>query len=58
MKPLIALTTFGRTDRDMRRIVTLVTLLHGRLYRPRGGGQRGGGQRGGGQRGGGRRAKL
>ena len=35
MKPLIALTTFGRTDKDMRRIVTLVTLLHGRLYRPR-----------------------
>jgi hypothetical protein len=29
------LTTFGRTDRDMKRIVTLVTLLHGRLYRPR-----------------------
>jgi len=40
MRPLITLTTFGRTDRDMRRIVTLVTLLHGRLYRPRGGGQR------------------
>jgi len=35
MRPLIALTTFGRTDKDMRRIVTLVTLLHGRLYRPR-----------------------
>jgi len=37
MRPLINLTSFGRTDRDMRRIVTLVTLLHGRLYRPRGG---------------------
>jgi acyl-CoA reductase-like NAD-dependent aldehyde dehydrogenase len=36
MRPPIALTTFGRTDRDMRRIVTFVTLLHGRLYRPRG----------------------
>ena len=36
MRPLINLTSFGRTDRDMRRIVTLVTLLHGRLYRPRG----------------------
>jgi len=36
MRPPIALTTFGRTDRDMRRVVTLVTLLHGRLYRPRG----------------------
>jgi acyl-CoA reductase-like NAD-dependent aldehyde dehydrogenase len=35
MRPLIALTTFGRTDKDMRRIVTLITLLHGRLYRPR-----------------------
>jgi acyl-CoA reductase-like NAD-dependent aldehyde dehydrogenase len=37
MRPLINLTSFGRTDKDMRRIVTLVTLLHGRLYRPRGG---------------------
>jgi acyl-CoA reductase-like NAD-dependent aldehyde dehydrogenase len=36
MRPPIELTTFGRTDRDMRRIVTVVTLLHGRLYRPRG----------------------
>ncbi len=35
MRPLVNLTSFGRTDRDMRRIVTLVTLLHGRLYRPR-----------------------
>jgi acyl-CoA reductase-like NAD-dependent aldehyde dehydrogenase len=35
MRPLINLTSFGRSDRDMRRIVTLVTLLHGRLYRPR-----------------------
>src|SRR5215470_4374158 len=40
LRPLIALTTFGRMDRDMKRIVTLVTLLHGRLYRPRGGGRR------------------
>jgi acyl-CoA reductase-like NAD-dependent aldehyde dehydrogenase len=40
MRPPIALTTFDRTDRDMQRIVTLVTLLHGRLYRPRGGGRR------------------
>ena len=36
MRPLINLTSFRRTDRDMRRIVTLVTMLHGRLYRPRG----------------------
>jgi len=34
MRPLINLLSFGRTDKDMRRIVTLVTLLHGRLYRP------------------------
>jgi acyl-CoA reductase-like NAD-dependent aldehyde dehydrogenase len=36
MRPLINLTSFRRTDKDMRRIITLVTLLHGRLYRPRG----------------------
>jgi acyl-CoA reductase-like NAD-dependent aldehyde dehydrogenase len=36
MRPLLNLTSFGRTDRDMRRLVTFVTLLHGRLYRPRG----------------------
>jgi acyl-CoA reductase-like NAD-dependent aldehyde dehydrogenase len=36
MRPLITLMSFGRTDRDMKRIITLVTLLHGRLYRPRG----------------------
>jgi len=36
MRPLVNLTSFGRTDRDMRRIVAFVTLLHGRLYRPRG----------------------
>jgi acyl-CoA reductase-like NAD-dependent aldehyde dehydrogenase len=35
MRPPITLTSFERTDKDMRRIVTLVTLLHGRLYRPR-----------------------
>ena len=37
MRPPLNLTSFRRTDRDMRRVVTLVTLLHGRLYRPRGG---------------------
>jgi acyl-CoA reductase-like NAD-dependent aldehyde dehydrogenase len=36
MRPLVNLMSFGRTDRDMRRIVTFITLLHGRLYRPRG----------------------
>jgi acyl-CoA reductase-like NAD-dependent aldehyde dehydrogenase len=35
MRAPVNLTSFGRTDRDMRRIVTLVTLLHGKLYRPR-----------------------
>jgi acyl-CoA reductase-like NAD-dependent aldehyde dehydrogenase len=35
MRPLVNLTSFGRTEKDMRRIVTWVTLLHGRLYRPR-----------------------
>jgi hypothetical protein len=36
MRPLLNLMSFGRTDRDMRRIVLLITMLHGRLYRPRG----------------------
>jgi acyl-CoA reductase-like NAD-dependent aldehyde dehydrogenase len=36
MRPLLNVTSFSRSDRDMRRIVTLMTLLHGRLYRPRG----------------------
>jgi acyl-CoA reductase-like NAD-dependent aldehyde dehydrogenase len=36
MRPLVKLTSFDRTERDMRRIVALMTLLHGRLYRPRG----------------------
>jgi acyl-CoA reductase-like NAD-dependent aldehyde dehydrogenase len=36
MRPLVKLTSFDRTERDMRRIVALITLLHGRLYRPRG----------------------
>jgi acyl-CoA reductase-like NAD-dependent aldehyde dehydrogenase len=36
MRPLLNVTSFGRSDRDMRRIVTLMTLLHGRLYRSRG----------------------
>jgi acyl-CoA reductase-like NAD-dependent aldehyde dehydrogenase len=35
MKPPLNLTSFERTDKDMRRIVMLITLLHGRLYRPR-----------------------
>jgi len=35
MRPPFNVLTFGRTDRDVHRLVTLVTLLHGRLYRPR-----------------------
>ena len=33
MKPPVNLTTFARTDKDMDKIVALVTLLHGRRYR-------------------------
>lgn len=35
MKPMVATTTFRRTDKDTDRLVKLVTLLHGRLYKPR-----------------------
>lgn len=31
--PLVNLTSFSRTDKDMDKIVALVTLLHGRRYR-------------------------
>jgi acyl-CoA reductase-like NAD-dependent aldehyde dehydrogenase len=40
-RPMMRLTSFGRTTRDMDRIVTIVTLLHGRLYRARAAGRRG-----------------
>jgi acyl-CoA reductase-like NAD-dependent aldehyde dehydrogenase len=33
MKPLVNLTSFDRTDEDMKKIVGLVTLLHGRRYK-------------------------
>jgi acyl-CoA reductase-like NAD-dependent aldehyde dehydrogenase len=33
MKPLVNMTTFARTDKDMDKIVALVTLLHGRRYK-------------------------
>jgi acyl-CoA reductase-like NAD-dependent aldehyde dehydrogenase len=42
MRPPLNLMSFGRTDRDMRRIVLLITMLHGRLYRPRAGGRHAG----------------
>ena len=35
MRPLFNVLTFGRSDKDLRRLVTVMTLLHGRLYRPR-----------------------
>jgi hypothetical protein len=35
MRPVFNVLTFGRSDKDLRRLVTLVTLLHGRLPRPR-----------------------
>ncbi len=37
MRPVVNVMTFGRSDRDMRRLLRIVTLVHGRLYRPRGG---------------------
>jgi acyl-CoA reductase-like NAD-dependent aldehyde dehydrogenase len=33
MKPMINLTSFSRTDQDMRKLVSLVTMLHGRRYK-------------------------
>jgi acyl-CoA reductase-like NAD-dependent aldehyde dehydrogenase len=36
MKPLVRTTTFTRRQADMDRIVGLVSLLHGRLYKPSG----------------------
>jgi hypothetical protein len=34
-RPLLNLTSFGRTEKDMKRVETIVTLLHGKLYQPR-----------------------
>jgi acyl-CoA reductase-like NAD-dependent aldehyde dehydrogenase len=33
MKPLVNLTSFSRTDEDMKKILKLVTFLHGRRYK-------------------------
>jgi acyl-CoA reductase-like NAD-dependent aldehyde dehydrogenase len=33
MKPTTNLTTFTRTDKDMKNIMTLITLLHGKRYK-------------------------
>jgi acyl-CoA reductase-like NAD-dependent aldehyde dehydrogenase len=32
-RPLVSLTSFRRTDADLRRVIRLVTLVHGRRYR-------------------------
>jgi acyl-CoA reductase-like NAD-dependent aldehyde dehydrogenase len=33
MKPLVNLTSFARTDADMKKILSLATVLHGRRYK-------------------------
>ena len=33
MKPMVNLTSFSRTDKDMKRILSLATVLHGRRYK-------------------------
>jgi acyl-CoA reductase-like NAD-dependent aldehyde dehydrogenase len=35
MKPMVNLTSFERTDKDMKKILGLATLLHGRRYKAR-----------------------
>ncbi len=33
MRPLVNLTSFSRTDQDMKKILSLVTMLHGKRYK-------------------------
>ena len=33
MKPMANLTSFSRTDKDMKQLMTLMTMLHGRRYK-------------------------
>jgi len=33
MKPMVNLTSFTRTDKDMKKILALATVLHGKRYR-------------------------
>ena len=33
MKPMVNLTSFSRTDQDMKKILSLVTMLHGKRYK-------------------------
>jgi acyl-CoA reductase-like NAD-dependent aldehyde dehydrogenase len=35
IRPPFNVLSFGRTDKDMRRLLTVIALLHGRLYKPR-----------------------
>ncbi len=36
MRPMVNLTSFSRTDQDMKKILSLVTLLHGKRYQQAG----------------------
>ena len=33
MKPMVNLTSFPRSDKDMKRILSLATMLHGKRYK-------------------------
>jgi acyl-CoA reductase-like NAD-dependent aldehyde dehydrogenase len=33
MKPMVNLTTFARTDQDVKKVLSLVTILHGKRYK-------------------------
>jgi hypothetical protein len=33
MRPLVNVTTLARTDKDMQRLLTMTTMLHGKRYR-------------------------
>ena len=33
MKPMVNMTSFSRTDQDMKKILSLVTILHGKRYK-------------------------
>ena len=36
MKPMVNLTSFARSDQDMKKVLSMVTMLHGKRYQPRG----------------------
>jgi hypothetical protein len=33
MKPPVNLTSFSRSDKDLKRVLNVATMLHGRLYK-------------------------